>query len=65
MAENGDKTKVIIFLGGLLQTIVIAWSWWIGAALVEAKTDIAALEANYSNIMNELSDIKVILRRHK
>ena len=64
MAENGDKSKIIMFLVGLLQTIILGWCWWIGTGVVEAKTDIATLQANYANIMQELVDIKALVR-HK
>lgn len=67
MAEsNGTKTRIIMFLVGVLQIIILGWSGWIGSGVVDAKTHIAALEANYSNIMGELGEIKDILHKsHK
>lgn len=64
-SENGDKSKLIVFLVGVLQAIVLGWCWWVGAATVEAKTNIAALQANYSSIMRELADIKELIRIRK
>lgn len=58
---NGEKSKIIMFLLGVLQTIILGWCWWIGASVVEAKTDIAVLQTNYGNIMARLSDIKLML----
>lgn len=63
MAEsNGDKSKIIMFLVGVLQTIILGWCWWIGAGVVEAKTNIAELRANYASISKQLDDIKQMLR---
>lgn len=61
--ENGTKSKIIIFLVSILQTIIMAWCLWMGAGLVDAKTSIAALQANYASIMRELSEIKEIVKR--
>lgn len=55
---NGEKSKIIYFLLALLQAIILAWSWRIDGAVVEAKTNIATLQANYTNIMRELMEIK-------
>lgn len=64
MAEsNGEKSKLIAVLFGILQTIILGWCWWVGSAVVEAKTHIATLEANYGNIEKELIEIKGILLR--
>lgn len=62
--DNGEKSKIIYFLLALLQAIVLAWSWRIDGNVIEAKTNIAVLQANYSNIMTELMEIKKILRPH-
>lgn len=56
--ENGEKSKLIYFLLALLQAIILAWSWRIDGSVAEAKTNIATLQANYSNIATELGEIK-------
>ena len=63
--SNGDKSKIIIFLVGVLQTIVMGWCWWAGAAIVEAKTNIAELKASYSSILRELTEIKDLVKVRK
>lgn len=60
---NGDKSKIIMFLVGMLQIIVLGWCSWIGSGVVEAKTDIATLQANYQSIMRELGDIKDLVKK--
>lgn len=60
-SENGDKSKIIMVLIGILQSIIMGWCWWIGAGVVEAKTNIATLQANYSNISKQLDEIKALL----
>lgn len=57
-SNNGEKSKIIYFLLALLQAIILAWSWRIDGAVAEAKTNIATLQANYSNILRELIEIK-------
>lgn len=63
MSENGDKSKAIYFLLALLQAIFLAWFWKIDGSVAEAKMNIATLQANYSNIMSELGDIKEMLKQ--
>lgn len=62
MAENGEKSKLIYFLLAILQAIALGWSWRTEGTLSQARTDIATLQANYTNIMRELTDIKSLLK---
>lgn len=64
---QNDKSKIIYFLLGLLQAILLGWLWWVGAGVVEAKEKIATLETSYTYIqrsMDEIkSDVKQLLER--
>lgn len=62
--DNGEKSKLIYFLLALLQAIVLAWSWRIEGSVSAAQTNIAVLQANYTNIMSELTDIKKMMLKH-
>lgn len=63
MAEsNGEKSKIIYFLLALLQAIILAWSFRVEAAVGDLRVKAAASEANYANIMRELTDIKAMLK---
>lgn len=59
---NG-KTKVIEWLIGFIRIVTLAYLFWIGNALVEAKVKIATLEANYQSIDRRLNDIQASLAR--
>lgn len=63
MSENGEKSKLIYFLLALIQAVFLAWSFRIDGSVAEAKTDIATLKANYSNISQQLSEIKEMLSK--
>lgn len=62
MQENGEKSKLIYFLLALLQAIILGWSWRTEGTLMQAKMDIATLQANYSSIMRELEEIKTLVK---
>ena len=68
-AVNGDKSKVIFFLLGILQAIVLTWAWRIDGNLAAAKIQVTTLEANYQNIEKSLfemkGDIKTILKERR
>lgn len=69
MAETNGKSKIIWYLIALLQTIIGAWVWKMDTRVDAATLKVATLDANYSNIMTELkdvkSDVRSILRKMK
>lgn len=60
--SNGEKSKIIYFLLALLQAIILAWSFRVENAMGSMRENIATLQANYSNIMRELTDIKEMVK---
>lgn len=62
-SENGEKSKLIYFLLALLQAIILAWSFRVEASMGTMRENIATLQANYSNIMRELIDIKEMVTK--
>lgn len=60
--DNGEKSKLIYFLLALLQAIFLAWSFRMDGNVSAATIDIAALKANYGTIMQELKEIKYMMR---
>ena len=73
---NLDKAKVIVWLAGILQTIIFAWVWNISGAVsaltkksevIEAK--VAVFEANISNLIkttDKISDnVELLLRERR
>lgn len=55
---NGEKSKTIWFLLGLIQSVVLVLLYWVCTTLVEAKTNIATLTANYTTIQASLTRIE-------
>lgn len=59
---NG-KTQIIAWLVGIIQAITLTYLFWSGSAIVEAKTEIATLKANYQSIDRRLTEIQQSLTR--
>lgn len=59
---NGEKSKIIYFLLALLQAIILAWSFRVESAMGAISLKVATLEANYTNIMRELGEIKDMVK---
>lgn len=66
---NGDKTKIIWFLIGLIQAVFFWWASRIDANVTENVTKTAVLESNYATIqksvdrVNEKLDALLQMRR--
>lgn len=61
--SNGDKSKIIFFLLGILQALLCGWIWRVDASVTQAQVSIATLNANYLNIQLTLSEIKDLLKK--
>lgn len=57
------KAPLIDWLVNLIRVVTLAYLFWLGNAIVEAKVKIATLEANYQSIDQRLNEIQQSLRR--
>lgn len=55
--------KLILFLLGLLQTIITAWCFTMSTKVDAATTDIASLQANYSNMRPILEEVRIDVKK--
>lgn len=63
--KGNGRSGIIMALLGFIQAIILMVCAWAGNNIVQAKADIAVLNANYTNIMQALNEIKQEIKNDK
>lgn len=61
-AENGSKTRIIYFLLGILQAIILGWVWNVSASVQNNEVKVATVETDVKNIVVMVKEMKEDLR---